>query len=219
MAELSCETVSAASLTEAVSALLRGGLCIIPTDTVYGIAADVRCDAAVEEIYAAKGKGTVAPLQLLFSPDLSRLAAFAELTAAAGTLLAELGPGGWTMIGPAAGGWQSPALAGGATLGVRIPASTSVHALVELLDAPLVASSANRHGSPSPATCGAAIEEVGQACAYALDGGLIPDALDSTVVDLAGDVPRILREGAIDRETIARILGMPTINVLRSVRP
>ena len=219
MTELSCNRVSQRSLAEAANALRAGGLCIIPTDTVYGIAADVRCDAAVEALYAAKGKGVAAPLQLLFSSNLSRLAVFAEMTTAANRLLSELGPGGWTVIVPSKHGWRSPALAGGSTVGLRIPASAPVHHLVDALDAPLVASSANRHGSPSPATCGAAIEEVGQACAYALDGGLIPDALDSTVVDLAGDVPRILREGAIDRETIARILGMPTINVLRSVRP
>jgi len=67
--------------------------------------------------------------------------------------------------------------------------------------------------------CKAAVAEVGDVCAFALDGGPITDALDSTVIDLASDAPRILREGAIDRETIARILGLPTIEVLRSVRP
>lgn len=219
MAELPCSSVNAGNLTSAANALRSGGLCIIPTDTVYGIAADVRNDAAVTRIYAAKGKGPASPLQMLFSLDLARIAEFAALNAAATSLIAGLGPGGWTVIVPARDGWRSPALADGATVGIRIPASTVVHSLVDMLGAPLVASSANRHGSPSPASCAAAIEEVGQACSFALDAGPIPDALDSTVIDLASDLPRILREGAIDRETIARILGMPTINVLRSVRP
>ncbi len=89
-----------------------------------------------------------------------------------------------------------------------------------MLGAPLAASSANRHGEPSPTTCTQAVASIGDACAIALDAGPSPAGLDSTVIGLAGPgAPTILREGAIDRATVARILGLREIRVLRSVRP
>ena len=201
-----------------VERLRNGELAILPTDTVYGIVADASNDLAIAAIYTAKGKGVDAPLQLLFGPDRARLDHYAELNPLAEALIDALGPGGWTIIVPARPAWRSPALAGGQTVGVRIPDSPVVHRAVELLGGPLAASSANRHGGPSPTTCAEAAAQVGEFCACALDSGPTPSGLDSTVIDCAGDEVRILREGAIDRQTIARILGLSTIPVLRSVR-
>ena len=133
--------------------------------------------------------------------------------------MGELGPGGWTIVVPARPGWSSAALAGGSTVGFRIPDSPVVHVVVELLGGPLAASSANRHGGVSPTTCADAVAQVGEFCACAIDAGATPEGLDSTVIDCSTPEVRILREGAIDRLTIARILGLPTIPVLRSVRP
>lgn len=215
-----CTKASPAAIRRAAERLRAGELAIVPTDTVYGIAADIRCDEAVRAISAAKGRGAGMPLQLLFGAQESLIEDYASLTPAARTLLKALGPGGWTFIVPAAEGWNSPALAGGRTVGIRVPASTVVHALVEALGAPLAASSANRHGEPSPASCAQAVASIGGACAIALDGGPAPAGLDSTVIDLASPGgPVILREGAIDRDTVARILGLQEISVLRSVRP
>lgn len=207
-----------ADIARAASALVTGDLVIVPTDTVYGIAASVGVDAAVAGIYEAKGKGERAPLQLLFGLDSSLLSRFAEVPPLASRFIEEVGPGGWTVIVPAKPGWTSPALAGGATVGIRIPAVTAIHDLVSAVGLPLAASSANRHGSPSPRTADEAIAGVGQSCAVAIDGGEV-GGLDSTVIDLASATPRILREGAIARETVLRILGLDTIEVLRSVRP
>lgn len=196
-----------------------GGLAILPTDTVYGIAADASNEEAVRAIYRAKGKGAEAPLQLLFGPSIERVHEYAVLVGAAARLVTELGPGGWTIIVPATTGWSSAALAGGKTVGFRIPDAPVVHRVVELLGGPLAASSANRHGGPSPTTCTGAIAQVGEFCACAVDGGPTAAGLDSTVIDCSGAEVRILREGAIDRRAIARILGLPSIPVLRSVRP
>ena len=159
------------------------------------------------------------PLQLLFGPSTDRLRDFAELTATAERLVSEIGPGGWTIIVPVRQGWSSVALAGGSTIGFRIPDSPAVHRVVELLGGPLAASSANRHGGPSPTTFAEAHAQVGEFCACAIDAGPTPEGLDSTVIDCSTAEVRILREGAIDRLTIARILGLPSIPVLRSVRP
>ncbi|MBI5948436.1 MAG: threonylcarbamoyl-AMP synthase [Chloroflexi bacterium] len=214
-----CEPATPEAIARAAAGLAAGGLAIVPTDTVYGIAADLRRDDAVRALYAAKGKGEAAPLQVLFGPDLGEVELYATWTPAAASLVSALGPGGWTIILPAVPGWESPALAGGRTIGVRIPDAPVVHALVAALGAPLAASSANQHGSPSPRTCAEATAGVGAHCAIALDGGPCPAGIDSTVIDLSSAEVRILREGAIDRLTVARILDLPAIPVLRSVRP
>ncbi len=209
-----------AAVRSAAAALRDGELVILPTDTVYGVCADVHNDAAVQKLYAAKGKGQEAPLQLLFAPGMAEIERFATLTPLASRLAEALGPGGWTVIVPAAPGWHSPALAGGATVGFRIPDAPVLYDVIRALGRPLAASSANRHGGASPTTCAAAVEQVGAACAVAIDAGPTAAGLDSTVVDLSREgAPRILREGAIDRQTVARILGLSEIQVLRSVRP
>lgn len=190
----------------------------MPTDTVYGVCADIRRDDAVRALYAVKGKGEEAPLQLLFGREAALVERYAYLNEAAARFIAEVGPGPWTVICPARDGWSSPALAGGTTVGVRIPASGPLLDVIDALGAPIAASSANRHGSPSPTDCEAAIAELGEACAVAIDAGPTAAGLDSTVIDLASERPRILREGAIDRLTVARILGVAEIPVLRSVR-
>ena len=211
--------VSPDSLANCVAHLRSGALAIIPTDTVYGIVADASNEEAVRALYAAKGKGETAPLQLLFAPDMASVAKFADLGVDARQLIEALGPGGWTVIAQATPGWESPVLAGGRTVGVRIPDAPVVWAIVSALGNPLAASSANRHGAASSTTCAQAVNEVGAFCAIALDGGPPPAGLDSTVVDCSADGhARILREGAIDRRTVARILGLSGIPVLRSVR-
>ena len=209
---------SPAAAEEAAGFLEAGALAILPTDTVYGICADVRRNDGITAIYSAKGKGENAPLQLLFTPERSLLVPYAVLSDAARELMDGLGSGPWTIVTAAAPGWDSPALAGGRTVGLRIPANGLVHAVVAALGAPLAASSANRHGEPSPTTCADAVDQVGEFCAIAIDDGPTPRGIDSTVIDCSTDEVRILREGAIDRQTVARILGLSDIPVLRSVR-
>lgn len=202
----------------AVEALSAGGLVILPTDTVYGIAADVRDDAAVRGIYEAKRRAADFPLQLLFGRDAALLERYAVVNDAARRLVDALGPGAWTIVVPAKDGWDSPALSGGRTVGFRV---VPVEVTLDVLDAlggPVAASSANVSGGESPATCDDAVRQVGESCAVAIDGGPTAQGLDSTVIDVSGAEPRILREGAIDRATVARILGLAQIQVVRSVR-
>ena len=216
---LTCQPPFPPAIEEAARLLQSGSLAILPTDTVYGVCASIRDDEAVRGIYAAKGKGPQAPLQLLFADVNSVFDEFATPSPVAARLVDALGPGGWTIIVTAVAGWTSPALAGGSTVGFRVPNASVVRDVVRALGFPLAASSANRHGGPSPTTCGDAVAQVGEACAIALDDGPTPAGLDSTVIDCSTDEVRILREGAIDRHTIARILGLNHIPVLRSVRP
>ena len=203
------------SITHAVSALRAGGLAILATDTVYGIAADIRRDDAVRALYAAKRKDAGEPLQLLFPADPAALAPYARLSLDAARLIDALGPGPWTIITAVAGGWSSPALAGGATVGLRMPPVPTLQAVLEQLGAPLAASSANRHGDPSPPTCAQALASLGEHCAAAIDDGPTPHGLDSSVIDCSVTPPRILREGALPAATIAGHLGLAGIEVVR----
>lgn len=209
---------SAEAVSVASDALARGGLVIVPTDTVYGIAADVRDDAAVLAVYAAKRRSADFPLQLLFGRDPSWLERHAVVTPAARTLVDALGPGGWTIIVPAREGWASPALSGGATVGFRMVPVEITLDVIDALGGPVAASSANISGGTSPLTCAEAVAQVGAACAAAIDNGPTPQGIDSTVIDASGADVRILREGAIDRATVARILGLAQIPVARSIR-
>ncbi|WP_343390611.1 L-threonylcarbamoyladenylate synthase [Candidatus Amarobacter glycogenicus] len=209
---------SAEAVSVASDALARGGLVIVPTDTVYGIAADVRDDAAVLAVYAAKRRSADFPLQLLFGRDPSWLERHAVVTPAARTLVDALGPGGWTIIVPAREGWSSPALSGGATVGFRMVPVEITLDVIDALGGPVAASSANISGGTSPLTCAEAVAQVGAACAAAIDNGPTPQGIDSTVIDASGADVRILREGAIDRATVARILGLAQIPVARSIR-
>ncbi|MEX2081686.1 MAG: L-threonylcarbamoyladenylate synthase [Dehalococcoidia bacterium] len=224
-----CPIPSETCVARAVARLLAGRLAIVPTDTVYGLAADIRSDEAVSAIFGLKGRGPQYPLQLLFSPaSAAMLGAYGDLTVSASRFIREVGPGPWTVIVPARPGWASPALAGGATVGVRMPDHPLVHEVVERLGAPLAATSANPAGQPSPVTAQEAVTSLAGAAhdghpsawwvPIALDAGPTHHRLDSTVIDCAVDPPQILREGAIDRSVVARILGVSDVQVVRSVR-
>ena len=203
------------SIARAVAALRDGGLAILATDTVYGVAADIRRDDAVRALYEAKGKDPGEPLQLLFPADPASLAPYARLSPDAGRLVDAFGPGPWTIITPAAEGWSSPALAAGDTVGVRMPPVPTLQAVLEQLGAPLAASSANRHGDASPTTCAQALASLGDRCAAAIDDGPTSHGLDSSVIDCSVTPPRILREGALPAATIAGHLGLAGIEVVR----
>lgn len=202
----------------AAGALASGDLVILPTDTVYGVAADVRNDAAVRAIYTAKRRAADFPLQLLFGRDPGLLERYAVANEPARRLVDALGPGAWTIIVPAREGWDSPALSGGRTVGFRmVPVEVTLDVL-DRLGGPVAASSANVSGGGSPTTCADAVAHLGDSCAVAIDAGPTAQGLDSTVIDVSGEEPRILREGAIDRATVARILGLAQISVVRSLR-
>ncbi len=205
-------------MTAASTALAQGELVILPTDTVYGVTADIRDERAVRAIYEAKQRAADFPLQLLFGRETRVLGEYAAVNATARKLVDDLGPGAWTIIVPAKDGWDSPALSGGRTVGFRmVPVDVTLNVL-DALGGPVAASSANISGGASPTTCAEAALQVGASCAVAIDGGPTAQGLDSTVIDVSGEEPRILREGAIDRATIARILGLAHIQVVRSVR-
>ena len=193
----------------AVAVLQAGGLVAIPTETVYGLAADATNDAAVQRIYAAKGRPTGHPL-IVHVPDADGLAGWAAvIPAAAAELAAACWPGPLTLIVPAAPHVSRTVTGGRSSVGVRVPAHPLTHELLIRFGGGLAAPSANRFGRVSPTTAAHVAADLGDGVDYIIDGGPSPVGVESTIVDCTVEPPQVLRPGAISEEQIAGLLGAP----------
>ncbi|RAK64297.1 L-threonylcarbamoyladenylate synthase [Phenylobacterium kunshanense] len=200
-------TAATSTVAEAARALNAGGLVLMPTETVYGLAADAANPRAVAAVYEAKGRPSFNPL-IAHVADLAMARGIARFDARAEALAARFWPGPLTLVLPIADEVAvcDLARAGLDTVAVRAPGHPLAHALIEALGRPVVAPSANRSGRPSPTTFADAVEETGAAAAAALDGGPCAVGLESTVVALL-DQPRLLRPGAVTRAEIEAVVG------------
>jgi L-threonylcarbamoyladenylate synthase len=194
-------------IAQAAAALRAGGLVLVPTETVYGLAANAADPAAVAAVYEAKGRPSFNPL-IAHVADLASARRIARFDARAERLARAFWPGPLTLVLPIADAQAvcDLARAGLDTVAVRAPAHPLAHSLLEAFGGPLVAPSANRSGRPSPTTFQAAVEETGHASAAALDGGACQIGLESTVVALL-DEARLLRPGAVTRGEIEALIG------------
>jgi len=179
----------------------------MPTETVYGLAADAADPRAVAAVYEAKGRPSFNPL-IAHVADIAMARRIARFDDRAERLGARFWPGPLTLVLPVAdtAAVCDLARAGLDTVAVRAPGHPLAHALLERFGRPIVAPSANRSGRPSPTTLRDAIEETGAAAAEALDGGPCEVGLESTVVALL-DEPRLLRPGAVTRAEIEAVIG------------
>ncbi len=195
-------------LPRALAALRAGALVIIPTETVYGLAADAGDPAAVARIFAAKGRPRFNPL-IAHVRDLAAARRVAALDERALRLASAFWPGPVTLVAPycPTGGVCDLARAGLDTVAVRVPAHPLAQALLRGFGGPLVAPSANRSGRPSPTTFADAVAETGAFAGAALDGGGCAVGLESTVVAVLEGRPRLLRPGAVTRDQIEAIVG------------
>jgi L-threonylcarbamoyladenylate synthase len=196
------------SIEAAVAALRAGKLVILPTETVYGLAADAANAEAVAAIYEAKGRPRFNPL-IAHVADAAAAGRIANLDERARRLIAAFWPGPLTIVAPVRAGGEvcDLARAGLDTVAVRAPSHDIAHAVLAAFGAPLVAPSANRSGRPSPTTFADAVAETGNAAAAALDGGPSAIGLESTVVSLLDGPARLLRPGAVTREQIEALIG------------
>ena len=196
-----------ADIAAAAAALKAGGLVIMPTETVYGLAADAGDARAVAAVFAAKGRPSFNPL-IAHVSDLAMARRIARFDTRAEWLAERFWPGPLTLVLPVSdtAAVCDLARAGLDTVAVRAPAHPVARALLEAFGRPLAAPSANRSGRPSPTTLADALEETGSAAAAALDGGPCAIGLESTVVALL-DAPRLLRPGAITRADIEAVAG------------
>jgi L-threonylcarbamoyladenylate synthase len=204
--------VDATTIAEAARVLRAGGLVGMPTETVYGLAGVATSDAAVAEIYAAKGRPTFNPLIAHFD-DVEAAAEEARFDANAQRLAHAFWPGPLTIVAPAAAGCRISLLAraGLETLALRVPGSEIARALVAETGAPLAAPSANRSGAVSPTQASHVLADLDGRIDLILDAGPCALGLESTIVACLDDAPRLLRPGAIAREDIEAALGRKLI--------
>jgi L-threonylcarbamoyladenylate synthase len=194
-------------LSAALAALRGGRLVILPTETVYGLAADAADPKAVAAIFEAKGRPRFNPL-IAHVADLAAARRVARFDDRALTLARAFWPGPLTLVLPVAdeAAVCDLARAGLDTVAVRVPGHPVARALLEAFGGPVVAPSANRSGRPSPTTFADAVDETGASAAAALDGGDCAVGLESTVVALL-DEARLLRPGAVTRAQIEALIG------------
>jgi L-threonylcarbamoyladenylate synthase len=197
------------SIDAAVAALRAGRLVVLPTDTVYGLAADGESEPAARALYAAKGRDAIQPTAVLFASVDVLADRVPELRANAVEAVRTLLPGPFTLIleNPARRyAWLNPQRPD--AIGLRIPAVTGVpRAVLEVLGA-VVATSANLPGGVDPRRAEDVPPEIAAAVDVVIDGGVLPGT-PSTVVDLTGPGPRVLREGAVPAaDVLERLRGL-----------
>jgi len=187
--------------------LREGALVALPTDTVYGIAANAMQPAAVERIFAAKGRPHDKPIPLLLAEVAGVTALAVDIPPAMWHLAARFWPGPLTLVLRRSARVPDVVAGGGETVALRIPDHPFPRRLIEALGAPLATTSANRSGHPSPLTAGEVERELGHALRLIVDGGPAPGGQPSTLLDLTSVPPRLLRAGPVTREDIAAVLG------------
>jgi L-threonylcarbamoyladenylate synthase len=198
---------AAEEIARAAERLRAGELIGLPTETVYGLAADARNPVAVAKIFAAKGRPSDHPL-IVHLADVSQLSDWARDIPPLAVALAEaFWPGPLTLILKRAKGVPDAVTGGQDTVGVRLPAHPVAQAVLRAFGSGLAAPSANRFGRISPTTAAHVREELGDKVSLVLDGGPCKVGIESTILDLSGDTLRILRPGAVSADDIAAVIG------------
>ncbi|MFN2624760.1 MAG: L-threonylcarbamoyladenylate synthase [Mycobacteriales bacterium] len=196
------------ALRAAVDALRAGELVVLPTDTVYGVAADAFAPAAVRGLLDAKGRGRDMPVPVLIGAWRAVNGLVDDLPDVARDLISAYWPGALTLVLREGDGLGWDLGDANGTVAVRMPMHpVALDLLVET--GPLAVSSANRSGEPAPTSAAAAKAQLGTAVAIYLDAGDAGEGTASTIVDCTGAQPRVLREGAISRRQIESVVGGP----------
>jgi L-threonylcarbamoyladenylate synthase len=199
----------AEGLAAAAVALRNGELVVLPTDTVYGIGADAFYPGAVMALLAAKGRGREMPPPVLVGTVRAAQALIEDLGPWGKDLIEEFWPGGLTIVCRAnrSLNWDLGDARG--TVAIRMPLHPVALDLLKETG-PLAVSSANRTGSPPAATAAEAEEQLGQAVSVYLDSGPSDADVPSTIVDLTGGVPRLLRAGAVSVGRLREVAALST---------
>lgn len=196
-----------ARLTQAAAILRRGGLVGIPTETVYGLGANGLDPAAVADIFRAKGRPQDNPL-ILHIPSADWLERYCrDIPPAAYDLARRFWPGPLTMVLKRRELVPDVVTAGLDTVGMRCPDSALTRQLIAAVDAPIAAPSGNTSGRPSPTTAKAMLEDMDGRIDAILDGGPCSVGVESTIVDLTAQPPRLLRPGGVTLEELRQVLG------------
>lgn len=191
------------ALAVAADVLLRGGLVLFPTDTLYGLAADPRNPSAVDRVFRAKGRPPAQALPLV-AASLDQVERSVDHLSALTRRLAEcFWPGPLTLVVEAGQDVVAAVTGATGTLAIRVPNHAVARGLCAHFGFPIVSTSANRSGHPAPSTADEAIASLGGEVDLVLDGGPAPGGEPSTIVDARDDVVRLVRAGSVP---FARVL-------------
>jgi len=192
---------------EGIAVLKQGGIVAFPTDTVYGLGAAISSDQAVARVYQVKGRPHHMALPLLLA-DKSQIGEVAKVVPSLAWLLADkFLPGALTMVLFKSESVPDIVTGGGRTVAIRIPAHPVPTSLARGLGTPIVGTSANLSGSPSALTAEEVYTQLGDRVDLIIDGGRCPGGRESTIIDLSGETPLILREGAISAEELKQVFS------------
>lgn len=206
-------------MNRAVEILRRGGVIALPTETVYGLAANAEDELAVRRIFAIKGRPATHPL-IVHLPDAEALPLWARhVPDEARRLAAAFWPGPLTLVLPRSPRATDAVTGGQDTVALRVPNHPVALAVLRALGGGLAAPSANRFGRVSPTTAEHVRLDLGDEVELILDGGPCTVGVESTIVDLSSGAPAILRPGGLPAEELERVLGRPVpVNLEPSVR-
>ncbi len=199
--------ISDESVAQAKELLLNGQVVAIPTETVYGLGADGTNPTAVKKIFEVKGRPSDNPLiaHVHKDYDINKLVKIEH--GYVFDLIKAYTPGPLTLVFNSKGVVCSEAVCGGETLAVRIPSHTDCQKLLKAVNVPIVAPSANLSKHTSPVTAQHVYDDLCGKIPLILDGGKCTGGIESTVLDVTGEVPRILRAGLITKEMIEKVCG------------
>lgn len=188
-----------------IEILKNGGIVAFPTDTVYGLGADVFNTAAVERIYRVKQRSRHLPLPVLLAESGQLDDIVASVPEIARYLMRHFWPGGLTLVLPKKDTLPDIVTAGSSKVAVRIPDHVVPISLIRGLGAPIIGTSANVSDMPSPLTAQEVEHQLDSQVDLIIDMGKCPGGLESTVVDVTGEMPVILRRGIISEEEIKAV--------------
>ena len=192
-------------IDEALAAIEAGECIVLPTDTVYGIGADALSAEAVRGLLEAKNRGRDLPPPVLIAEPAMLRSLAATVSAEALALAEAFWPGALTLVVPSQPNLRMDLGDRGDTIAVRIPDHEFTRDLLRATG-PLAVSSANTHGNPAATSIEQARDQLGEAVAVYLDAGQGSSPVPSTIVDLSGEAPRILREGRLTRAELAAVV-------------
>lgn len=185
------------AFSRAREVIRSGGVLAYPTETFYALGVDPENPAAVRRLFAIKEREPSQPILLLISGPGEVGHWASSVTPAARAMMERYWPGPLTLVFPASRNVPPSLSAGTGSVGLRVPGSETTRLLLAFLGTALTGTSANRAGGPSPATADGVFREVGDRIELILDGGDTPGGRPSTVVDVTGSAPRVIREGAV----------------------
>lgn len=214
------EKVNDASLKKAARLLADGEVVAFATETVYGLGGHALNEEAVLEIFRAKQRPADNPL-IVHIARVEQAFALCRWSSAAQSLSEAFWPGPLTLLLPKKETVPDIVTAGLATVAIRLPSHPAARALLEVCGFPIAAPSANRSGRPSPTTAQHVYEDLNGLIPLILDGGSCEVGLESTVLDISGETPVILRPGAVTAEQVAMVTGSCDVapSVMRPLNP